>query len=46
MASDAAYEKMSGTKLRLVHPSSSVDSFNFMGATGALDVSLAKFGRF
>lgn len=43
---DTAYEQMVGTKLRLVHPSDAVSSFNYSGATGAIKVSLAKFGRF
>ena len=46
MASDSRYNQLGGTKLRLMHPSDSVAFFNYMSATGAIDVQLANFGRY
>lgn len=43
---DTAYSQITGTKLRLVHPSDAVKNFNYSGATGAISVKLAKFGRY
>ena len=40
------YNDRNGPKLRLVHPASDVKDFDFMGATGAIQVRLASFGRF
>ena len=38
MSADAHYEQMGGPKLRLMHPVDNVKDFNYMGATGAIDV--------
>ena len=46
MADDVAYRFHGGTRLRLVHPTTALETFNYKGATGAIDVELAKFGRF
>ena len=43
---DSAYDNTLGTKLKLVHPVNEVKEFLFRGATGAIQVELAKFGRF
>ena len=44
---DSTFDTMrGGTKLKLVHPTSAVDQFNYMNATGAMQVTLAAFGRF
>ena len=43
---DADYERRTGAKLRLVQPSSAINKFDFMKATGALEVEIAHFGRF
>ena len=37
---------MGGTKLRLVYPDAELSIFNYMESTGAIEVELAKFGRF
>ena len=44
--SEDAYASLGGTKLRLVHPNSAVDDFDFMDAPGAIRATLAPFGRF
>jgi hypothetical protein len=46
MAKDIEYKRSGGTKLRLIHPVESVSDFNFLQATGAIEVDLAPFGRF
>ena len=46
MSADANFDLEGGAKLRLMHPSSAVGTFNHMNATGALDVRIAHFGRF
>ena len=46
MASDSQYDQSGGTKLRVMHPSDSVAFFDYMNATGAIQVELANFGRF
>lgn len=46
MSADANYDQRKGTKLKIVYPSSAVADFDFMKATGAIDVEIAHFGRF
>jgi hypothetical protein len=47
MAMDAYYDtSIGGSKLKLVHPTTAIDKFNYKSSTGAIDVKLANFGRF
>ena len=46
MSQDAHYEQSNGAKMRLVHPTDAVSQFSFMGATGAIEMEIAHFGRF
>ena len=43
---DVKYDFASHAKLRIVTPSTIVDKFNYKGATGALEVQMAHFGRY
>ena len=43
---DEQYEQVNGPKLRLVQPSESIKDFNYLGATGNIQTTLAKMGRF
>ena len=40
------YQEEGGTKLRVVQPPEAAANFNYMETPGAMEVELAKFGRF
>ena len=39
-------EEVSGTRLKIIHPSKAIDAFSCGGIPGGIGVELAKFGRF